>query len=432
MTPPYQRINVMTMPMTHLASVPTHAIPLLVQLLQVMPDESTHERVYRWVTTGVDWDIFFDVAIEHRVLPLIHQRIQTHYVDVFPAEIQDELAAEVFDNGVRNRALSQALLAAIAHLRDRGIPALAFKGPTLATMVYGNFASRMFFDLDILVPADCFFEAKTILLEQGYESDIHCQFLITSELQEIQLLGQLGECPLHKSDLANPPNPPIHIDLHQRLVAGDFFQLAFPLESEIWQSSYSIDLLGTPVQTLGPEDLFLYLCIHGTKDLWKRLGWLCDLAVFLQPCAHPSQPSQWVQPIQWDIVLKKVNVYHLESIVGMSLALTKQLLGLPIPLGAQPLQAHPHHQTLIHHILTRLESPLPSSGLQFSLATRFWFRWQLLESSHDRWLCAIAFYRGLLTPTYVDTQLIRLPHALSDFYRVIRLMRLLKKGMIRG
>src|SRR5262249_8570299 len=39
---------------------------------------------------------------------------------------------------------------------------------------------------------------------------------------------------------------------------------------------------GTKVRTLAPENLVLFLCAHGAKHLWERLGWLCDFAQLLK------------------------------------------------------------------------------------------------------------------------------------------------------
>ena len=405
--------------MTHLASAQSSPIQLILHLLHMRPNESTHQTVRQLVVSDVDWDLFFDLAIEHRVLPLLHQRIQSQYADIFPDDIQEDLAEEVFDNGVRNMALSQTLLEAIALLQEHGVPAMAFKGPTLAKRIYGDLALRMFSDLDILVPADRFLDATAILTGAGYESGIRELFLITSEQQEQQVLCELGECSFKSA------NRQVQIDLHQRLVAGDFFQMASPLDTQVWQNPQAIDLLGQPVNTLGLEDLFLYLCIHGTKDLWKRLGWLCDIACLV------NLSSARASGLDWSVVVEKARAHHLESVVCFGLTLVENLFGLPFPSEAQPLKrAVTDDVFLVKRSLSRLSEALPSDERSFSLVQRFLFRFQVLEHPQDKWLCAIAFYKSLVTPTYADTLFVRLPPTLYPLYRIIRLFRLLKEWLM--
>jgi hypothetical protein len=43
------------------------------------------------------------------------------------------------------------------------------------------------------------------------------------------------------------------------------------------ERSQRVSLGGGDVSTFVPEDLMLVLCVHGSKHLWERLFWLCDL-----------------------------------------------------------------------------------------------------------------------------------------------------------
>jgi len=40
----------------------------------------------------------------------------------------------------------------------------------------------------------------------------------------------------------------------------------------------SISLAGTSVLTFRPQDLLLIICMNGTKDVWKSLKQICDVA----------------------------------------------------------------------------------------------------------------------------------------------------------
>lgn len=395
-------------------------IQLLLQLLQETQNDTTRLAIESLLQSELDWDTFLDLVFDHRVLPLVHRQIEAHYTDLFPADIRAELADEMFENTARNMVLSQKLLAAIALLDTHGIPALAFKGPALAMMVYGDISLRMFSDLDILVPSDRFLDAKTVLMEAGYTSAIPSLFLIPSERYENRLLCKLGECPL------DSPNQFVHIDLHQRLVAGDFFRVAAPLDANLWQHPFTTELLGHPIQTIGAEDLLLYLCVHGAKDLWKRLSWLCDLATLLKHSTFKAYT-----PSQWDALFKKARDHHLESMVSMGLTLVQTVLGVSLPKAANQLPLD-KDQRLLNQFVQKLVQPGPEVDKRVSLIERFKIRFQLLDSPRDKWLCAIALWQSLIHPTYADQTLIRLPRSLYGLYRLIRPFRLVREWWSHG
>src|SRR6476659_6638038 len=49
-------------------------------------------------------------------------------------------------------------------------------------------------------------------------------------------------------------------------------------ENELWQNLTTMNINGHEVKTLRAEDLLFSLCVHGSRHLWERLGWICDLA----------------------------------------------------------------------------------------------------------------------------------------------------------
>ena len=60
------------------------------------------------------------------------------------------------------------LLRLLTLFESAGIPAIPYKGPLLASLVYGKIARRQFCDLDILVRKRGFPKARRLLLSQDY------------------------------------------------------------------------------------------------------------------------------------------------------------------------------------------------------------------------------------------------------------------------
>ncbi|RRS30903.1 MAG: hypothetical protein P794_05210 [Epsilonproteobacteria bacterium (ex Lamellibrachia satsuma)] len=68
----------------------------------------------------------------------------------------------------RNILMSAELLKIMQLLEKNSIEALAFKGPTLSQMAYGDITLRQFGDLDILVDEKDAFQAAELMSKNGH------------------------------------------------------------------------------------------------------------------------------------------------------------------------------------------------------------------------------------------------------------------------
>jgi hypothetical protein len=139
-----------------------------------------------------------------------------------------------------------------------------YKGPVLATSVYGNLALRQFVDLDLMIHRHDVLEAKEVLASLGYRP----QYQLT-RAQEAALLASQCEYAFTHEDGESTVELRWEITEH----------FSFPLDTErLWERLEQVPLGGDNVPTLSPEDTLLILCAHGAKHLWERLGWICDVA----------------------------------------------------------------------------------------------------------------------------------------------------------
>ena len=88
----------------------------------------------------------------------------------------------------------------------------------------------------------------------------------------------------------------------------------------LWQNLVTIDLNGTSVKTLSAEDLLFSLCVHGSRHLWERLGWICDVAELISR-----------HDFDWDALLKRAATADSERMFLLGLYLAEQLLDAPLP-----------------------------------------------------------------------------------------------------
>ncbi len=80
---------------------------------------------------------------------------------------------------------------------------------------------------------------------------------------------------------------------------------------------------GQVLRTLGDDDLFVYLCLHGARHAWSRLKWLADLAAWL------SQKS----PQDVERLYRRAETSGVGRASAQALLLCNQLLDLPLAPG---------------------------------------------------------------------------------------------------
>jgi hypothetical protein len=139
----------------------------------------------------------------------------------------------------------EALAELMGLLQNHGIRAIAYKGPVLATMLYGNSALRWAGDLDLLVHPSDFSNTKILLAANGYKTNSSSQW--------------------HESELVHQSRQ-ISLDLHRNVVPRRFkFSLSF---DDIWDRRRSLSLnRSASVFTVSLEDLLVILSLELIKEV---------------------------------------------------------------------------------------------------------------------------------------------------------------------
>lgn len=149
----------------------------------------------------------------------------------------------------------------LAALERVGIDALAFKGPTLAALLYERLDRVASGDLDVLVRRADIERAVTALATVGYRPDSAVALSLPGNNE--MLLRCEG-----RTD----------VDLHWALSPPYFFP--FDLEGAFGRAQ-TVRLIGQEFRTLGNEDLFVGLVIHHSRHCWDNDGWIRDISLLL-------------------------------------------------------------------------------------------------------------------------------------------------------
>ena len=262
----------------------------------------------------IDWDYLFQLARRHALIPLLYSRLSRENAPIPPSFLA-KLKSEFQANSARNTILTTELCRVIELFKQHGIDSLPYKGPALAQFAYNNLALRRFVDLDLIVRKSDVPLAHDLLLREGYS----LTRTLTSAQQDLLLRTQ------HNLQFVRD-NRHVLLELHWE-VAPHLFACSVQ-EHELWKNLTKIDLNGHEVNALSPEDLLFSLCVHGSRHLWERLGWICDVAEII--ARHE---------LNWPALRRKAAQADSERIFLLGVYLAHELLQANLPADIDELCA---------------------------------------------------------------------------------------------
>ncbi len=253
----------------------------------------------------LDWFRFFDLAVLHKVLPVVYHTLQKGHAGVVPADAWEELSKANRANAMKSLRLANEQRSLSVLLSAKGLRGVFLKGISLAKRLYGDIGGRHAGDLDLLVEPDSLYDIHRALRECGYELKGDTDFFERPAAVKGVARFYPDKPYVHKQKR-------IHLECHWRFF-GNKYLLPVPWD-RVWTPSeggYGLD----------PELELLYLLVHGSKHRWCRLKWLVDID---RMCRTRDQ-ELW--PRFFDLVRKE----RLERPVAQGLELARLTLGTPVP-----------------------------------------------------------------------------------------------------
>ncbi len=365
------------------------------------------------VSRDLDWQTLIQTAGNHGVLPLLYQTLKTVVSESVPPSILTQLQGYVQRIALNNTIFAKELLTICQVLQKHNIRALPFKGPTLAVSVYGNLGLRSFCDLDIWIDPQKAESAISLLTsEAGYQSGRQWHFL--NPAYEAAFMQSWREYSL--------TNGVIAIDLHQHLTVEAFLSTGITFE-EFWASRDTVTIANQVVSGFGVNDLLIYLCLHGSKECWHSLKWVCDIAAWMHR----------YQEVDWPSLITRAQQLRCERRLLLGLSIANQMLSTLIPSAIQNrIASDPISQQLTHTFVHLLFDPDINLGRPFTLK-KFWLHVQSLEQSQDQWASLTEVNRQVRAFTYKifpnseDRAFLPLPPSLNLLYYFIRPLRILSQ-----
>jgi hypothetical protein len=376
---------------------PEHELLLL--LCARSGGEEFSRRVSELASTGgLDWEYFLNLAQRHAVVPLVQRGLEARSRGLAPDAVRKSLREKYRANAARNMLLAGELLRVAGLFESEGIGVLAYKGPALAIAGYGDLSLRRFVDLDVIVRERDIMRASKLLRGLGYAPQ--------------------GLTPAQEAALARTQHNIAYtrdggrltVELHRDVASKDF--AAVSLDEGAWSRASRVPVLGGTVATLSAEDLLLALCVHGTKHLWERLAWVCDVAGLINSHAE----------LDWHAVFERARAAHVERMLLLGLGLAHTLAAASLP----------------EEVRRKVEDDEAAACLSLDAAARMFdgaeyrpaglfrsvgFNLRARSRARER----LRYFRFILTPTDGDLTALALPARLSFVYYLLRPLRLLLK-----
>ncbi len=374
-------------------------VELLLCCARARVDAAQTARIHALVAGALDWTYLIQLADRHGLQPLLYWHLNATCGEIVPTAHLSRLRDAFRRVSALNIFLTRELQRLLTLFTAQGIEAIPYKGPALAAEIYGNIALRQFSDLDILVRPGAVPRARDILLTEGY-----APLPALNDAQQAVLLRTQCNLPFTRE------RKRLVVELHWAVSARLFAQPFEP--NDLWARLKHGLLDGSEINRPAPEDLLLALCVHGSKHLWERLAWVCDIAGLIE-----SRPD-----LQWATLIARARASGSERMLLLGLLLAAELIGAKLPaIVEQALKTDPLVAALAAGIVRDLFTPeLTPSGLGG------YFRFQL--KARRRLRDKVNYLRFIITPTEEDLAQVRLPASFNFIYYLIRPLRMIKTG----
>ena len=370
-------------------------LQLILNCARTRVDDDVAARIRSLLQNDLDWQDLRQVALEHRVLPLVYHTLNATAPNAAPKSVMADLQKYFYHNAGRNLFLTRELLKILALLDAARIFGIPYKGPALAASAYSNLALREFGDLDILVRQNDYQRAGDILIGQGFRRTIEHEW-------ETEFINDAGTAA---------------VDLHKRIAPREF---PSSLNFEHFENRLRpVTLADVTTNTLDPADTLLVLSIQVAKDSHFQLGKICDIAELL------GRHQDW----DWKQALGNVKRLGGRRIVLFALQLTHQILGTAFPQPFEDELRSVSFASVLLRNAPRHVFAVCGDNVRAPSGERL--DWLLRDRLRDK--VRPYYFRYVLdamTPGELERKLLPLPKQLSFLYFAIRPIRLsLKYGL---
>ncbi|MGB9937080.1 MAG: nucleotidyltransferase domain-containing protein [Methanobacterium sp.] len=373
---------------------------LLLYCARTNVEPEIEEKIVSIVRGEVDWDYLMKMGTRHRLRPLLYHNLNSICPEMVPESVLSELK-DFFNANVRkNLMMTGELIKILELLKDEGIDAIPYKGPTLTILAYDDLKLREFNDLDIFIDKKDTRKIVNLMLSLDYQLDSYSHNMDMSLYFKTQSEHKFIN---HKKRII--------VEIHNKF-QGHFFY--FPDNPDFLykkENLKAIKINNYQINILSIENLILMLSIHCSRHNWSHLFWICDIIQIIQ-----------YYDINWQEMIKKAEILGAKRILLVTLYLASDLFDLKLP---NKIIIYIENNNIILNICLILKIRLISSDYKpLNLFEKALFDLKKRESLK---ISIIDVFRSMFKPTYLDFKELQLSRPLYPLYYIIRPFLLLAR-----
>jgi hypothetical protein len=377
-----------------------HEALLLCARSKLAPEQIHRLRVL--VESNLDWDYFYRLARRHSLVALVSFQLERSVKESVPPEVRQRFRKDYQENAARNLVLADELISLVKACAGVGVEAVIFKGPALAVSAYGDLALRRFIDLDLIVRRADVARAIEVLTAQGYMLSRP----LNAEQQALLVRTQ------HNLQFTRGR---LIVELHWQ-VSSELFAASVTAE-ELWQDLETIQIKQADLKTLATENLLFSLCVHGSRHLWQRLAWICDL----------DRIMATRKSIDWSRLMTRAKQTSMQRMFLLGPALAAKILATRLPDSIRDAIGRDRR---IDSLAGRIQERLFDGPEQRPASLGAILRYNLVIRSD--WRSRLRYCRFLFAPTDSDLEAVRLSPSFHSVYYLLRPFRLLHSARSRA
>ncbi|TLP36825.1 nucleotidyltransferase family protein [Arcobacter arenosus] len=249
-----------------------------------------------------DWNKFINLSYSHGVFPLVYHTLK-EFQDQIPIQVLAKLKSINLDIAKQNMLMTSELIKVMKLLEENYINAIAFKGPILSQMAYGDITLRQYVDLDILIDEKDLENSISLLNKNNYITDLSMDMLKNKicfkTLKDITMIGKFNG---------------VNIEIHWKLFEDKYNNE----KNNILHKKTFINF--KEILTLSNELNIVYLCLHGSKHMWERIEWIIDIDKICKS-----------QTINWNKLIELINLSNMKKSIYLGFYLSYTYFNTEFP-----------------------------------------------------------------------------------------------------
>jgi hypothetical protein len=366
----------------------------------VRPAETDSAQISQLARAVRDWDLVLHLADEHRVLPILYLRL-TSLDSAVPPDVLERLAERYQRNMFHNLANAAELIALLKAFEHETITAMPFKGIVLGASAYGDLTTRPAGDIDLLIHEANLEQVTSIIKARGYELKTEAQ----ADGSPFQ------DCYEYHFERESDGSV---LEVRWRLVLTQpRFRHVLDMDW-VWPRRRTAIVAGAEVPNIDPERNLLMLCMHGSKHVWSRLIWICDVAQLLT-----SSPE-----LDWRETIEEAKRTGLWRSLALGVLLAHRVTGTDVP---RDVLLRFRADTTARHLAEYIaENLLEAPGSAPEGRVPYYVK---LLGFHDR--VRLLLSMDYLRPNEHDRAVLPLHKSLSPLYFLVRPFRLFRDRSAR-